>query len=143
VDGVAPPSWRLAGGRPTHRPPARCRRYDHKLQLTESVEASNFWLSCVGPMKRWQFVVLIFELALFAAILVLPQVALPDFTFHGGTAPVAAHSRICHPVPGPAIAAIPQTLFPDRTAQGRSEIATGFSPQPLQSRLSRLRVLIC
>ena len=35
-------------------------------------------------MKRWQLVILIFELALFAAILVLPQVALPDFTFHDG-----------------------------------------------------------
>ena len=29
-------------------------------------------------MKRWRLLVLIFELALFAAILVLPQVALPD-----------------------------------------------------------------
>ena len=28
-------------------------------------------------MKRWQLFILIFELALFAAILVLPQVALP------------------------------------------------------------------
>ena len=44
-------------------------------------------------MKRWQFSILIFELALFAVILVLPQVALPDFTFHEGTAPVAAHAR--------------------------------------------------
>ena len=35
-------------------------------------------------MKRWQFSILIFELALFAVILVLPQVALPDFTFHAG-----------------------------------------------------------
>jgi hypothetical protein len=48
-------------------------------------------------MKRWQFSFLIFELALFAAILVLPQVALPDFTFHEGTAPVAAHARLCPP----------------------------------------------
>ena len=63
-------------------------------------------------MKRWQLVFLLFELALFAIILVLPQVALPDFTFHGGTAPVAAHSRICHSTPGTAIAAVPQALAP-------------------------------
>jgi hypothetical protein len=94
-------------------------------------------------MKRWQLAVLIFELALFAAILVLPQVALPDFTFHGGTAPVAAHSRICHSAPGPVIAAIPQTLIPDQSVQGPSEIATSFSLPALHSRLSRLCVLIC
>ncbi len=94
-------------------------------------------------MKPWQLAVLIFELALFAAILVLPQVALPDFTFHSGTAPVAAHSRVCHSAPGAAIATIPQTLFPGQTAQGLSEVAGSFSPPALHSRLSRLCVLIC
>ena len=44
-------------------------------------------------MKRWKWALLIFELALFALILVLPQVDLPDFTCHGGTAPVAAKAR--------------------------------------------------
>ena len=94
-------------------------------------------------MKRWQLAVLIFELALFAAILVLPQVALPDFTFHGGTAPVAAHSRICHSAPVPAMTAILQTLLPDDAVDGASEIAASFSPPALHSRLSRLCVLIC
>ncbi len=51
-------------------------------------------------MKRWQLLILIFELVLFAAILVLPQVALPDLAFHEGTAPVAAHSRVCDHAPG-------------------------------------------
>jgi hypothetical protein len=45
-------------------------------------------------MKRWRWALLIFELFLFALILVLPQVALPDFTFHGGTAPVVAKNRV-------------------------------------------------
>ena len=49
-------------------------------------------------MKRWQWVLLIVELALFAIILILPQVDLPDFTFHGGTAPTAMKARIS-PVP--------------------------------------------
>ena len=41
-------------------------------------------------MKFWRWTLLIFELLLFAIILVLPQVDLPDFTFHSGTAPVVA-----------------------------------------------------
>ena len=45
-------------------------------------------------MKRWRWALLIFELALFALILILPQVDLPDFTFHGGTAPVVAKARL-------------------------------------------------
>ena len=61
-------------------------------------------------MKRWQLLILIFELALFAAILVLPQVALPDLAFHEGTAPVAAHARVCDPAPGTAITIAPQIL---------------------------------
>src|SRR5579872_2069399 len=47
-----------------------------------------------SSMKCWRWALLIFELFLFALILVLPQVDLPDFTFHGGTAPVAAKSRL-------------------------------------------------
>lgn len=45
-------------------------------------------------MARWKWALLIFELVLFAMILVLPQVDLPDFAFHGGTAPIAAKARI-------------------------------------------------
>src|SRR4029077_10337886 len=113
-----------------------------RLQLPACNQASNFWLS-VGPMKRWQLVVLIFELALFAAILVLPQVALPAFTFHSGTAPVVAHARVCQSGLGAVVAAIPQSLFPNRTVYGSNEIAVRFvSPTP-HSRLSRLCVLIC
>jgi len=94
-------------------------------------------------MKRWQLVVLIFELALFAAILVLPQVALPAFTFHGGTAPVAEHSRVCHSARATLIAAIlPPTLVPGQTGQFLAGIAASFSP-PALSHLSRLCVLIC
>lgn len=48
-------------------------------------------------MKGWRYALLIFELFLFALILVLPQVDLPDFTFPGGTAPIAARSRLSPP----------------------------------------------
>jgi len=43
-----------------------------------------------GFMERWRRVLLIFELFLFALILVLPQVDLPDFTSHRSTAPIGA-----------------------------------------------------
>ena len=72
-------------------------------------------------MKRWQLLILIFELALFAVILVLPQVALPVFAFHDGTAPVAAHARVCDPAPGMAITIAPQILPSEPVVQVRAE----------------------
>jgi hypothetical protein len=45
-------------------------------------------------VKHWKWGLLIFELLLFAAILILPQVDLPYFTFHGGTAPIVVKTRI-------------------------------------------------
>jgi hypothetical protein len=94
-------------------------------------------------MKRWQFSFLIFELVLFAVILVLPQVALPDFTFHNGTAPVAAHSRVCDQPHATAIAATPQILSSEPIAQVAGEIPDAPAPPAIHSRLSRLCVLIC
>ncbi len=46
-------------------------------------------------MKGWRWGILLFELFLFALILVLPQVDLPDFAFHRGTAPIVARSQVC------------------------------------------------
>jgi hypothetical protein len=94
-------------------------------------------------MKRWQFSILIFELALFAIILVLPQVALPDFTFHDGTAPVAAHSRLCDQGPATAIAVTAQILPFEPIARVGGEIPDVPAPPAVHARLSRLCVLIC
>ena len=94
-------------------------------------------------MKRWQLLILIFELALFAAILVLPQVALPVFAFHEGTAPVAAHARVCDPVPATAITIAAQILPAEPIVQGRGETPDVSAPPAVHSRLSRLCVLIC
>ena len=112
--------------------------------MTAGAEKSNSWLStsCVS-MKRWQFSILIFELALFAVILILPHVALPDVTFHDGTAPVAAHSRVCERTSGNAIAVVPSILPPEPTAQLGGEIPDAPAPLAVHSRLSRLCVLIC
>lgn len=48
-------------------------------------------------MKGWRYALLIWELFLFALILVLPQVDLPDFSFPGGSAPIAARARLSPP----------------------------------------------
>ena len=57
-------------------------------------ERSNFFHRSIDSMTRWRWALLIFELLLIALILVLPQVDLPDYTFHSGTAPVAAKARV-------------------------------------------------
>jgi hypothetical protein len=94
-------------------------------------------------MKRWQFAILIFELALFAVILVLPQVALPDFTFHDGTAPVTAHARLCDRAPAAAIAVVHQVLPTEPLVRVGGEISDVPAPPAVHARLSRLCVLIC
>lgn len=45
-------------------------------------------------MRPWRWALLSFELFLIVLIFVLPQVDLPDFTFHRGSAPVLAKSRL-------------------------------------------------
>jgi hypothetical protein len=47
-------------------------------------------------MTRWRWM-LISELFLFALMLVLPQVDLPDTTFRDGTAPVVARLQLTAP----------------------------------------------
>jgi hypothetical protein len=94
-------------------------------------------------MKRWKFSFLIFELALFAIILVLPQVALPDFTFHDGTAPVTAHSRLCDQGQATAISLTHQILSVEPIVRVGSDTTAVSAPPAVHSRLSRLCVLIC
>jgi hypothetical protein len=94
-------------------------------------------------MKRWQLAVLIFELALFAAILVLPQVALPDFTFHNGSAPVAAHARVCDFSLDSAISVTAHLVLAVPLTWLHSEMVSDLAPRAVDSTLSRLCVLIC
>ncbi len=94
-------------------------------------------------MKRWQWILLITELALFAIILVLPQVDLPDFTFHGGTAPVAIKSRISSSPVRLPITITTADARPSPLVQQRLEIPDFTTPSSTHSRLSLLCVLIC
>jgi hypothetical protein len=94
-------------------------------------------------MKRWKLAILIFELVLFAAILVLPQVALPDFTFHNGSAPVAAHARVCDSAPGAAISVAAYIPAPAPLGWIHAESPNSSKPRAVDSSLSKLCVLIC
>ncbi len=93
-------------------------------------------------MKRWQWALLLFELFLFALILILPQVDLPDFTFHGGTAPVVAKMRVS-PV-SPRTLVLPVRVPLPSQAQGETiDVAEVMAPSHSHSRLSLLCRLIC
>jgi len=95
-------------------------------------------------MPRWKWALLIFELALFAIILILPQVDLPDFTFHNGTAPVAAHARVSSPPPlRTAILVLAPVLFPVSSHEAWWESRDSSSPLTLDYRLSSLCTLTC
>jgi hypothetical protein len=95
------------------------------------------------PMKRWQWALLIFELALIAVILILPQVNLPDSAFHRGTAPTTLKSSVTSaPVFSAVSAHIQLWLLGDRTGTP-VEIAEDIVPAHTDSRLSLLCMLIC
>lgn len=67
-------------------------------------------------MKRWRLAILIFEISLFAFILVLPQVALPDFTAQGRTSVGATQAHRFSLPP-----ALTPELEPLTTSAGTSE----------------------
>ncbi len=94
-------------------------------------------------MKRWQWVLLIFELALFALILILPQVDLPDFTFHGGSAPVAAKSRLSSSPMRAAIAIAVPIPPPSQIGEAPAETREIAAQHSADSRLSLYCTLIC
>jgi hypothetical protein len=95
-------------------------------------------------MNRWKWVLLIFELALFALILILPQVDLPDFTFHGGTAPVAAKARLSSvPVRSAVVVAAVETSHSGPAVQAQLERYIVPTLAASNSRLSLLCTLLC
>jgi hypothetical protein len=94
-------------------------------------------------IRPWQWALLLFELALFAIILILPQVDLPDFTFHGGTAPVAAKSRLYHPLLRTIVASpMPLCLAPQRREAVREKDET-LTSRSVHERLSLLCARLC
>jgi hypothetical protein len=94
-------------------------------------------------MSRWKWAVLVFELALFAIILILPQVDLPDFTFHRGTAPVVIKARASSiPVQVTVAAALLELPQPERLEPLFDLGFPAVSPSST-SRLSLFCTLVC
>ena len=88
-------------------------------------------------------VVLILELALFAIILILPQVDLPDFTFRIGMAPIVLHSGVCASPLIVAVSVALLVLFPRQMTRAPGKILDMPAPSIRGSRLSQLCTLIC
>lgn len=93
-------------------------------------------------MRRWRWALLVVELFLFTLILVLPQVDLPDCTFHSGTAPVIAKAKMSSPpvlaVVAPVFSELLRRVRPVQTHQIGSH---GYTPT--KSALSLLCILLC
>jgi hypothetical protein len=97
----------------------------------------------LNSTARWRWVVLILELALFAIILVLPQVDLPDFTFRSGMTPIVLHSRLCSSPLVVAVAVTPLVLFHRQMMEAPGKILDLPAPSTRGSHLSQLCTLIC
>ena len=94
-------------------------------------------------MKGWRWGILLFELFLFALILVLPQVDLPDFAFHRGTAPIVAKSQVCT---RPVLTAVtlPTPSQPTKQFDNGKERPSGLVSHALpRSLLTLLCTLLC
>ena len=97
----------------------------------------------VNLMKSWRWTLLGFELFLFALILVLPQVDLPDFTFHGGTAPVVAKAKVCSPPVLSSVTTPGHSRFPQPFLESRAEPVRHAVPLKQHTLLSLLCTLLC
>jgi len=94
-------------------------------------------------MRWWRWTLLIFELCLFALILILPQVDLPDFTLRGCAAPVVAKSALSSAPVLSTVAAPVQVLLPQYVREIRNEpIGHAVHLKP-SSLLSLLCTLLC
>jgi hypothetical protein len=94
-------------------------------------------------IKPWRWALLLFELALFAIILILPQVDLPDFTFHGGTAPVAAKSRVCQAQARTVVVSTMSLLSAPPRPEVLKDKDETFTFGGVHERLSLLCALLC
>ncbi len=90
-------------------------------------------------MKWWRCTLLIFELCLFALILVLPQVDLPDFSFHGGTAPAVVKSKLSS---APVLSSV-STPVKSRLPQQVREIRNQPVRPAVRLRPNGLLLLLC
>jgi hypothetical protein len=88
-------------------------------------------------------VLLVLELALFAIILIHPDVDLPEFTFRSGTAPIAAKYRFAVPPAMVAKLAASAILLRPAISEKVSDRSEPSTSNSLELRLSVLCTLIC
>ena len=94
-------------------------------------------------MKLWRWALLTFELFLFTLILVLPDVDLPDFAFHGGTAPVVAKAKVSSPPVLSSITTPGQSRVPQTLRETRNQPVRRAMPVKQHALLSLLCTLLC
>jgi hypothetical protein len=94
-------------------------------------------------MKLWRWALLTFELFLFTLILVLPDVDLPDFAFHGGTAPVVAKAKVSSPPVLSSITTPGQSRVPQTLRETRNQPVRRAMPLKQHVLLSLLCTLLC
>lgn len=94
-------------------------------------------------MTHWRWAVLIFELFLFALILVLPQVDLPDTAFRDGHTPVMAKLQVNSPPVACAGFAILNTSLQNRRTITDVTGAIFGQEQSSEVRSSLIRTLRC
>jgi hypothetical protein len=94
-------------------------------------------------MTHWRWAVLIFELFLFALILILPQVDLPDTAFRDGHTPVMAKLQVNSPPVTCAGFAILNTSLQNRRTITDVTGALFGQEQSSEIRSSLIRTLRC
>ena len=94
-------------------------------------------------MKRWRWVLLILELFLFALILVLPQVDLPDFAFHRGSAPIVAKAKVSSPTVLSGVTAPTNLPSPQHIAKAQTQQITPVVHSTSHSLLSLFCAFLC
>ncbi|HMK23088.1 MAG TPA: hypothetical protein VK466_12200, partial [Terriglobales bacterium] len=87
-----------------------------------------------------QWVLLVSELFLFALILVLPQVDLPDITFRDGGAPVIARAQFSPP---PAVLVSWRGFWSGFPRSAGSTLMRATPPASLTSATLESRLLVC
>jgi hypothetical protein len=95
------------------------------------------------PIARWRWYLLIFGLFLFALILVLPQVDLPDTALRDGSSPVLTKLQVSGvPVLTARVAQV-RVLEPALLSSNVSQGTTPSSSAPAASRVALLCTLLC
>ena len=94
-------------------------------------------------MKPWRRALLIFESFLFALILVLPQVDIPDFAFHRGSAPIVAKPKLSGPPVLAIVTTSAQSRLPRQPGEVQNEHIKPVAHSTSHSLLSLLCTLLC